>query len=288
LVRASRADGGSPGRVPGRGCPAGSRRSAGRQPGKRAPGALRLGLTLGQPPSLAGIAPPLEDPSDDLAAAAARLLAWLAPSRHAVDLLVAHLHRRPSPARQDALLAAAVALGAPRALDALHRRVAAGNATPAAIDALAVAGGPRKAALLAHLAAQDHPVAARAALACGHLGYAPAVLRLPSSLPSRDGAIALVFGDPPPDVREQRRLLRGRPWTVAAALEHASDPEECVYQRALRAGEIASRPGQGAPLPYDPESPAPVQTRAIQALAAATSPAEPAPGQWLFMPRTFL
>jgi hypothetical protein len=245
----------------------------------------------------------LSEADDEVAAEAALLLAALPPFRAAVDPMLASLAASAasvavqapasaSSARTDAFLAATARLGVPGALDELHRRVAAGASAPPLLHALAVAGGPREAALLAAVAARGGPTQALAALACGHLGHAPAVLALPATLDERVRARALhlTFGDGPTGDSagaQTGRLLRGQPWTVAGALAQAADPGEPPLTRALRAWELASRLGRGMPLPYEPDAPAWWQERALAGLRTIAVGEPGRPGQWIFVPRAF-
>ena len=163
----------------------------------------------------------IQDPNDQVACRAAELLAWVGRSQADARTIEGLLRPDDPPARQSSFLYAAVALGSTRALHELRRMLDAGAAvTSAAVDALAAAGSAADSERLLGLAARDEALAPVAVLAAGHLGN------------------PIASGGAPP-----RRLLGGKPWTLAAAMARLGDPGEIARARQWHALELTVRTG---------------------------------------------
>jgi hypothetical protein len=231
----------------------------------------------------------LDDPSDIVAACAARLLAWL--GRPASDRAVVESRLRPSePAqRRCALQLAAVALGSAKALQQLRQALDSDQpVTAAAIDALAVAGGADDGARLFRLAMRQPDLAPQAVLAMGHLGdpaTVEAMMRL-DDVPAavRNRAAQTTLGQATAVPARGGRLLYGAPWTMAASLSRLAAPDELLRSRPWYALEAAVRAGTRAGAVLDASTSIALQDRAVDGIrgAPAASRRGLATGGWIY------
>jgi hypothetical protein len=236
-------------------------------------------------------------PDDATAMRAILALAWTGATELAATLL-ARSREATSPDRACALLFAAVALGSADALEEARARVdapAGDYVRPILYEALAVAGDGADAERLLRRAARDAADAAGALLAAGHLGSAasvPELSRLRDAAPPGvvDEALRAICGDAPAGhgtPTPAARLLRGKAWSVEAALARLAAPDEPVRARERLALDLAVRSGLRPPARYDATTDAALQARAAESFHAAftTNPASLGPGRWYYFAR---
>jgi hypothetical protein len=230
-----------------------------------------------------------EDRSDEVATAAISLLAWcpLRGMRAAVFERALTMH---SEVRAEPLLFAATALGEQDALLEIRRRADLGSGGQAIIDALAVAGEESDVSRLLAIFRRGGRPAGDALLAAAHLG---SVLVLPaidsdkdgSGIVFRDHARRAILGDgSSPTDRQHPRLIRGKPWSVPAAVAGLAAPGDMPL-RLLRwaALELAARTGEPAPCAVDLGAAAARLVAATGAFVASFRTVERAGiGRWLY------
>jgi hypothetical protein len=200
--------------------------------------------------SAAALLPLTEQADDDVAAAAARALAWVGDGVQATAMLSA-ARRTEKPARAGALLFAAAALGSFDALTEIRARIRKRQTiSHAMVDALAVAGDPSDAALLLELAAEEDVDAGALLLAAASLGHRATLEALASFADRVPGEVLgearrrIAGEDPQAETsRAPGRLFRGQAWSVARLLERLSDPCETVSAQRLLALELRVRTG---------------------------------------------
>ena len=236
----------------------------------------------------------LDDEEDDAAIAAAEVLAWLGRSHEDTQAVESRGLRDVPLNRRLALLFAAVALGSGRALSEIQALLdSRAPVTARAIDALAVAGGPRDGHRLLDLAARQPELAERAVLAAGHLGdpgSAPAISKAAVNEDVKSRALRAILGDGPPatDPKNPGRRLHGEPWTALGALARLSAPDELLQTRSWYAREIGVRFGLTPPAFLDAGAPSNHQRIAAERMRAAVDGARrtkamtTASGKWLF------
>jgi hypothetical protein len=196
------------------------------------------------------------DGDDQVAARAAESLAWAADAGEA-SLLFTWAMAAKTPLRANALLFSAAVLGSTTAVVEVRKRLAKPTMFVGYLaDALAIAGDDSDVQHLLDSAADPNPDMTHILLAAANLGntktvhefqdfdrQAPAdvleeVLRM--ILGSKGGhAQRPNTGSP----EKGRRMLRGRPWSVAAVLDRLSEPDELLLSANRMALEIRVRTG---------------------------------------------
>jgi hypothetical protein len=187
---------------------------------------------------------------DEIAVEAALALPW-SDGPFDTQALVAWSEQARTARRANALLFAASTLGSAVALAQVRARVQAGETIdPLLVDALAVAGDASDAARLTALAREaDDEQASMLLLAAGHLGSPATLADLASfeeSVPADVLAEVrrLIVGEGDRRGRDDGRLLRGRPWSVAELLARLQSSEESLQAQRWLALELRARTGE--------------------------------------------
>lgn len=228
-----------------------------------------------QPSDLVGV---LDDPNDQVAIAATLALGWSGALEHVSTVRDRLGTRTPEcvGARLEALLFASVALGDRSALAEIRRLVQAGDAGLIAIDAMVVAGDASDAERLLNLAQRDDAAGRRAICGAGHLGNPACLPGLkqidrPGCGPLIQQALAALIGDAPVEQAPTgvARMLRGRPWSIAGALERLSAVDQPLCSRDWIALELSVRTGLRFPSPVLPGASTDLIAEAIAVRKAA-------------------
>lgn len=235
----------------------------------------------------------LADGDDQVVAAAASALAVEGPAGSAPSIVKSILATRGDQAA-DAVLFVAVTLGSTDALDETRRRIDAGAASEFLIDALAVAGNAADGERLIAIYRRDQERAQLALVAAGHLGSAESAAALDDLDPSSDSALvarvrrAIIGGSTSKMKRPPAaRLVGGRPWSVALAMERLCASDQALFSRRWLALELGVRTGVSAVRPSDTNLPASRQAAAVakfQAILTARRVSLPV-GRWHYWGR---
>jgi len=191
-------------------------------------------------------------PNDDVAVSAAEALARSGDSRDAPILLSSALGA-PTPARANALLFAAVALGSVAALTEVRQRLSEHTvgASFHLVEALAIAGDDSDADGLLALATSPEVDASQVLLVAANLGCMGVVEALPG-LADRvpqgvlEEARRMVTGGRHHTTDRPvagMRLLRGKPWSVSGLLSRLGAADEPIQSQQRLALEIRVRTG---------------------------------------------
>jgi hypothetical protein len=195
------------------------------------------------------------DRDDAISAQAAEALAWSADAAEA-SLLFTWATQAKTPLRANALLFSAAALGSVAALVEVRKRLAKPTMFMGYLaDALAIAGDDSDVDYLLDSAVTPNPDTTHILLAAANLGNAKTAfefedfdLHAPASV--LEEIPWMIFGKSglPPRPRmlprdKAKRLLRGRPWSVAGVLDRLSAPDELLLSANRMALEIRVRTG---------------------------------------------
>ena len=196
------------------------------------------------------------DGDDEVAARAAEALAWAADAGEA-SLLFTWAMEAKTPLRANALLFSAAILGSTAAVVEVRKRLAKPTMFVGYLaDALAIAGDDSDVEHLLDSAADPNPDIAHMLLAAANLGNTKTVhefedfdRRAPADVLEEVPRMILGSeGDhtPHPNTgspEKGKRMLRGRPWSVAAVLDRLSAPDELLLSANRMALEIRVRTG---------------------------------------------
>jgi hypothetical protein len=196
------------------------------------------------------------DGDDEVAARAAEALAWAADAGEA-SLLFTWAMGAKSPLRANALLFSAAILGSTAAVVEVRKRLAKPTMFVGYLaDALAIAGDDSDVEHLLDSAADPNPDIAHMLLAAANLGntktvhefedfdrHAPADVleEVPRMILGSEGGHTPHPNTGSPE--KGKRMLRGRPWSVAAVLDRLSAPDELLLSANRMALEIRVRTG---------------------------------------------